>query len=467
MKKAFALTIVLTLLLGLAACGGKVEPSAEPLESPAGEVDGGEFVALAHRVTALFESGDIDTLLGMMSEELANALSTEEWAATWSQLTQQMGEYMGKGDHRHTELEGYATVEHTLHFKNGDLIQRTSFNDDGQLAGIYFTLGSVNAEKEEANLPDGLSEQEVQIESQPGYPLNGTLTLPAGEVRAALVLVHGSGASDRDETIGANKPFRDLAWGLAQQGIAVLRYDKVTYTYGMEIASSEEYATLTVDEETVIDAVNAAKWLKDQEGIDPDRVFMLGHSLGGGLMAYADAMGADVAGTIIMAGTSQTLVSISLAQNELILAEYEAQGMDTSEHRQTIETELAKAERLGSMTDEELLSQTIFGMPAYYLKHYGSIDAIALHLADEKPVLVLHGGKDRQIYSTDYEAWQAGLAAHPDASFRYYENLNHLFGDYTGEPVPFSQLVSVEYGADTPIPQYVIDDIAQWMLARA
>lgn len=56
----------------------------------------------------------------------------------------------------------------------------------------------------------------------------GTLTLPVGKKKAPVeILVHGSGPQDRDETVGPNKPFRDLAWGLAERGIATVRYVNV------------------------------------------------------------------------------------------------------------------------------------------------------------------------------------------------------------------------------------------------
>jgi len=80
----------------------------------------------------------------------------------------------------------------------------------------------------------------------------------------AVVLVHGSGPQDRDETIGPNKPFRDLAWGLASQGIAVLRYDKRTKVHGAMMAGAVEQ--FTVKEETIDDALAAVALLRGTDG---------------------------------------------------------------------------------------------------------------------------------------------------------------------------------------------------------
>ncbi|MBO2517903.1 MAG: hypothetical protein CW338_11660 [Clostridiales bacterium] len=108
--------------------------------------------------------------------------------------------------------------------------------------------------------------------------LPGTLTLPAGEGPfPAVILVHGSGPSDRDESIGALKPFRDLAQGLAERGIAVYRYDKRTWVYPVQCAADHG---VTLMDETADDAAAAVRLLAEQEAVDPERVFVLGHSLG-------------------------------------------------------------------------------------------------------------------------------------------------------------------------------------------
>ena len=310
------------------------------------------------------------------------------------------------------------------------------------------------------------SEKNITFESQEGYPISGTLTMPHGGAKAAVVLIHGSGPNDRDESVGANKPFRDLSHGLAEKGIAVLRYDKITYTYGRQIASGPNYPRLTVEQEVVVDAANAFKFLQTQPGINADKIFLLGHSLGGGLLSY---IGTDAAGYVIMGGTPRKFWEISYDQNMDLISGMEAAGMkaEVEQGKVLIESEMAKTKELFSKSDDDLLNETIFGMPTIYLKHLGAIDPVKLHMADGKPVLVLHGAKDRQIYIKDYELWQGGLKSHPDAQFRLYENLNHLFGEYTGEPVEPMELVSVEYAHSTPVPAYVIKDIAEWILERS
>ena len=97
-------------------------------------------------------------------------------------------------------------------------------------------------------------DEEVIIGRETPYPLQGILSLPdhCSARVPAVVLVHGSGPADRDESIGANKPFRDIAEGLSNKGIAVLRYDKRTKVYGKQLLKAGPSA-VTVKSDTIED----------------------------------------------------------------------------------------------------------------------------------------------------------------------------------------------------------------------
>jgi hypothetical protein len=153
------------------------------------------------------------------------------------------------------------------------------FNQSGQIAGLnYQPAPTASLYNPPAYIhTDAFHETEVTV-GNGKWALPATLSMPEGAGPfAAVVLVHGSGPQDRDETIGPNKPFRDLAWGLASQGIIVLRYEKRTKVHAKKF-TSEMISRITVQEEVIDDALSAVQLLRQTPGIDPGRIYVLGHS---------------------------------------------------------------------------------------------------------------------------------------------------------------------------------------------
>ena len=150
--------------------------------------------------------------------------------------------------------------------------------------------------------------REITIGKGTEYPLKGLLTLPDDNSSPvpAVVMVHGSGPSNMDELT----PFKDIAEGLAERGVASLRYDKRTFVYARKMRKTD----VTVKEETVDDALLAVELLKQTPQIDRERIFILGHSMGAMLAPRIDAEGAGVRGLILMAGTPYRLEDIVINQ---------------------------------------------------------------------------------------------------------------------------------------------------------
>ena len=134
------------------------------------------------------------------------------------------------------------------------------------------------------------------------YPLNGILTLPRQleQLVPAVVFVHGSGSSNMDEKIYKLTPFKDLAEGLAKHGIASIRYDKRSFVYGRKMVKDKKLV-ITVKEETIQDAVLATELLRKDSRIDSEKIFIIGHSMGGMLAPRIDAEGGNYSGLILMA----------------------------------------------------------------------------------------------------------------------------------------------------------------------
>ncbi len=225
------------------------------------------------------------------------------------------------------------------------------------------------------------------------------------------------------ETAFGNTPFRDIAWGLAQDGIDVLRYDKRTFTHG-EWFARPEIAGFTVKDETIDDAVSAAKLLA---GMGYEKIYLLGHSLGGMLAPriYFDS-GELFSGVIIMAGSTRTLTNILIDQNNDAIATLPPEQKSAGEV--TLNAEIDKLNALSKLTDKQLLQEKVFGMPGVYAKEMNSFDTAALAEKIDKPILVQQGTEDFQVFANkDYPLWQNALNGNPMAQFKLYDGLTHFF----------------------------------------
>ncbi len=127
--------------------------------------------------------------------------------------------------------------------------------------------------------------------------LAGSLTRPkVGHPLPAVVLVHGSGLTDRDVTYGQHKPFLVLADALTRAGYAVLRYDK----RGVGQSSGDFRAATTLD--FAGDAAAAMRYLRTRSEIDSKRVGIIGHSEGGTIAALLSATSDPPAASVSLNG---------------------------------------------------------------------------------------------------------------------------------------------------------------------
>lgn len=303
--------------------------------------------------------------------------------------------------------------------------------------------------------------EKIIIGEHSSYPLNGLLTLPEDSLAPmpAVVFVHGSGASNMDEKVGKLTPFRDLAEGLARHGIASLRYDKRTLAHGFKMLKDKNL-DVTVKTETIDDAVLAAALLRKDSRIDPKRIFIIGHSMGGMLAPRIDAAGGNFRGLIIMAGSPRKLEEIMIDQNEVVLAS--AKGFAGWIMKKQVAKISALFDGLYELSDEEARSKKIGGgTTLYYFKEMGEHPAADYLLKLEKPLLILQGAEDFQATAEkDFEAYKQLLAGKNDVVFRLYPGLNHAF-----VPSVYGDIMKAkqEYGIKRHIGEQVITDIANWI----
>ncbi len=413
------------------------------------EVDALQQQALAV-VTALVE-GDFETIVDQFDDTMRAAVDEATLEGGLNTLVAQLGAVTGVGEIA-ADVASASAAAQILH-ENGISQLMLAFNAEGEISGLYIAPVSV-VTAEERELPEGVTAEAVKLFEGTERELTGELLRPenADVNTPYVVFAQGSGPSDMDETIGANKPLRDLAYDLAALGVGSLRFDKITYAH-------PEWPVETVDQEYLEPVAEALRVLREQT--DAACVMLIGHSEGGMLTPYlVQACGFD--GGISIAGTPQQLWEISYAQN---LAVIEAMPEEQQEAlRAQVEQEREKALSLADLSEEEAASVTVFGMPGTYLAHMARMDQAQIALDSGKPFLFIWGEADFQVSREAFEAWQQRLGDDARFTYKTYPGLNHLMMP-AGENDSILQ-AQAAYQEPKQVDPQVAKDIADWIAAN-
>ncbi len=278
-------------------------------------------------------------------------------------------------------------------------------------------------------------------------PLPATLTLPNGVARPPVCLfVHGSGPNDQDESIGPNKPFRDLAQGLATRGIASFRYDKRT------LARPRDFAALsapTVKDEVLDDVAAALRQLRLEADVAGSKIVILGHSLGAMLAPRIAAESGDVSGLVMIAPAARPLVDVTLSQFEYL------ETLSPSGQLDRLRADVARV-RAARPGDE---GPPFLGAPLSWWADMNLCDPVAAAQRLATPMLIIHGGRDYQVTDADFELFRAGLSDRENVRLRRFAELNHMMMSGSGISQP------AEYRQAGHVDSAVVNEVAQFVLS--
>jgi uncharacterized protein len=428
------------------------EPEAAPVTP--------EDRALA--VVELARAGRFDEIRELFTPGLRPMVTADALRAAWEAELAERGQLTAVGAPVSDQADGaMITVLVPVSFERGSQTLAVYLTRDGQLAGIQLAPpGDAQAaapwEPPGYADPGRFDETDVTLGSGP-LAVPGTLSLPPQRqpgLLPALVLLGGSGPEDRDGSIGRSKPLKDLAWGLASRGVAVLRFDKVTHAHPDLVSQNRAF---TVADEYLPDALAAIALLQAHPAIDAARVFVAGHSLGGTIAPRVAAAEPSVAGLVLLAGGAQPLQWAAVRQISYLasLAPATAASAQPGIDALTAQARMVDSPDLSPETPDAELP---FGVPAPYWLDLRGYDPVAVAAGLPQPMLILQGGRDYQATVTDdLGRWRAGLDQRPDVTIRVYPADNHFFFPGTGASSP------AELAAAQHLDPEVVADVSAWL----
>lgn len=469
-KKWTALAMAALLVFGMTGCQKKAAVEEKPVTTTAQEApaanseDKAKIAELEKQAETFLEdflNKDFDGVLSKhtFTEKMKTAFTKKVIEDISAELILGYGVYESFKGTISTLKDGHLIVSIGVAYPNQAIVYNVTFDGTGAVAGFHYSeienFDAFASAVKDKEVPFVSAFETVAVDfGLEGFMLNGTLTYPKGEGPfPAVVLVHGSGPNDRDETIFGNKPFRDLAEGLAAKGIATLRYDKRTLTYQKMLQDAKVAESFTVYDEVVDDAQLAVLALAKQAKIDGKKIVVVGHSLGAN-QAPRIAQGQDsIAGIAMLAGNVTPIQDIMLKQYQYLA---NLDGKVEAPEQDQIDAVAKVVEKINSPSySKDTPVNETFGIGFAYwdtLRQYNPTE-IAKTLTI--PMLVMQGERDYQVTVSEFEMWKKALGN--QATYKLYPGLNHLFITGEGESSP------KEYENAGHVSQDVIDDLAEWI----
>lgn len=315
------------------------------------------------------------------------------------------------------------------------------------------TTGGRTAKPQDPKEPFNYESKKVVFENESAdLKLAGTLTIPKDcKDCQAAILISGSGPQDRDESLLGHKPFWVIADYLSERGIAVLRFDdrgvgESTGTFGG--STSADFMT---------DVAAAFAFLKQQKGIDPAKIGLIGHSEGGLIAPMLAAQNEEIAFIISLAGPGTMGKDLLPEQARLIT---KASGASEQEVKETYETTKRICNLVAKEKDLEKLkakirpliekedipeAQVDAALQEYssnWFRFFMAYDPVADWKKVKCPVLALNGSKDLQVPADEnLRGIEKALKNNKQVKIMKMEGLNHLFQKTeTGNPSEYAEL---------------------------
>ena len=419
---------------------------------------------IADKLIHNFVNGDYVLARENFDETLMKMLSEDVLKLTWDKTVAMFGTYKGLSDSiTSKKILEYDVFYRKIYFENITLNVEISVSKTHKVSGFRFIPinNDINSEEYiDADYVDKCKFKEVELIFADKI-LTGKLTLPfEAESRKVpiVILVHGSGPNDLDETIYKSKPFRDIAYGLSSKGIAVFRYNKRTFA-----DKNIDLTTITIEKETVFDVVEAVKLVNNTYKDKFSSIYILGHSQGGYVMPKIAKLIPEANGFILLAANARSICELLLEQYQYIFSlpenNIDKETIDINkEFYKQIEISCKRIldKEYDINTSSTLLPLNI---PASYWLALQDYNPVKDFEKETRDILFIQGGRDYQVTLEDFNLWKSNLSR-PQNKFVLFDDLNHLMQIGKNKSTP------QEYKTKNFVDIKVIEEIVNWVKSK-
>lgn len=406
-----------------------------------------DYSSLSEELALQIVQGDFAKTYELFSFATKASISQDALKEAWDSTIRNLGDYVGIHDTKEEVSNPYHICIITLEYEYSGVKIQFTYNASGKVVGIFFSYTVIEAE---AVNNDTIEEIKITL-GEGNYAVDGMLTLPKGISNPPVaVLVHGSGGHDMDETIMVNRPFRDIALGLAEQGIATIRYNEHAYQNPETLPQNYD-----IYDDSLDDAFEAIKYALSCSQVDTGRVYVIGHSLGAMVAPNIAAEHKEIKGIICLAGSPRHFEEMIVEQYTFLFGTKEYSEIPQAEKDAQLSSIIKDVERIKNLKGPG--TEVLLGYPVSYWYSLQQLNSseVAKHL--ELPILILQGSMDYQITpDKDYTAWQELLKGKDNATFKLYNGLNHLF-------MASEEIGPSNYSIKGNVDKRVIEDMSIWI----
>ncbi|MBN2746732.1 MAG: alpha/beta fold hydrolase [Bacteroidales bacterium] len=400
-----------------------------------------------------FQNSEIESIYNQFTTKMQESISLEQLSSIWPAFTANDGNFLGHEEQKAMEIQGYQTVETTIIFEKKAYKFKLSFDKEYRIAGMFFVPMRINRNDNQDNT--FWEEKELFVKSKDAR-LPATFCKPKNSDEfPVVVFVHGSGPNDRDETIGPNRIFADLAHALAQKGIGSIRYDKRTYH---KIVNGDDVPVDGLQDVVVEDAVAAIELAAKLVGPN-NKVFLIGHSLGATMAPIIAKQSKLLSGIIMMAPSAFPLEDEVYRQTKYLMKRDGLSCKDRKELR-LLKKKVKNVKNLEAFLQQKKMPDLPLTNDTSLWRDLSRINPQTDILNLQIPVYILQGERDYQVTMDSFEQWKKLADGKKNMEFKSYPELNHIFHQGSGLSYP------EEYQVSGNLPDYLTSDISLWILSK-